>query len=294
MLHYYTTGAYRNRNNHSKPTKTSSSSTATTTTGISAKKKSSSLLVDCQRMEKQLPKVQELFAEAFVELQKDIGEESARAFQSVATAEDPLALLLGSTASHDALSRPVQNSIYHKKPSQQKTTTKDQLEGGFIREAALPERFRKLQNPSARDGFASANNNKVSTNTSRKRPFSTFDATTTQPTNPYQRKPPTNIWNQIVDAKDGIQRVKKGKMKWEDVEKEMTRDITSTGDKTYNASSKKCSCGSSDVEISGNITSRNNDMMKGEVWGTKSRAEVVVERFHCLVCGKTSWNDNDG
>ena len=54
-------------------------------------------------MEKQLPKVQELFAEAFIELQKDIGEESARAFQSVATAEDPLAILLGSTApSYDA------------------------------------------------------------------------------------------------------------------------------------------------------------------------------------------------
>ncbi|KAL7441366.1 hypothetical protein ACHAXH_006930 [Discostella pseudostelligera] len=207
MLHYYTTGAYRS-NNHSK------SKTASTTTGIATKKKSSSLLVDCHRMEKQLPKVQELFAEAFIELQKDIGEESARAFHSVATAEDPLAILLGSTApSYDAkisrpLHKPYKGSYNNQIPPKRKAANYD-LEGGFIRETVLPERLRKLQNPPKYEGFASANSNNVSKAAyNKKRPASKVDATATQqkPTNPYQRKPPTNIWSQIVDSNDGIHR----------------------------------------------------------------------------------------
>ena len=56
-----------------------------------------------------------------------------------------------------------------------------------------------------------------------------------------------------------------------------------------NASLIKCSCGSTNVNIDGNIT-RNNDMMKGEVWGAKNRSEDVVERCHCLTCGRT-WNE---
>ncbi len=246
-------------------------------------------------MEKQLPNMQELFAEAFVELQKDIREESARAFQSVATAEDPLAILLGSTSSsHKAniTSQPLQKlhqGGYNKQFPSKRKADKYDLEGGFIREAVLPERLRKLQNPLKYDGFASVNNSSnVSTSKSRTK----IDAIATQQqpsSNPYRRKPPTNIWNQIVDSIDGVSRKERAKMKWEDIEKEMTRDITSGN----NASSKKCTCGSCDVEISGNVTSRNNSMMKGEVWGMKNRSEIVVERCRCLECGKT-WNDEDG
>jgi hypothetical protein len=39
--------------------------------------------------------VQDIFAEAFTELQKDIREESARVFKSAANSDDPLAILLG-------------------------------------------------------------------------------------------------------------------------------------------------------------------------------------------------------
>jgi len=167
------------------------------------------------------------------------------------------------------------------------------LEGGFIRETVLPERLRKLQNPPKYEGFASTNSNIASTAAyNKKRSASKVDATATQqkPSNPYQRKPPINIWSQIVDSKnDGIHRKEQTKMKWEDIEKEMTRDITSGN----NASSKRCTCGSTEVEISGNVTSKNNDMTKGEVWGMKDRSETVMERCRCLVCGKI-WNDEDG
>jgi hypothetical protein len=290
MLHYFTTGAHKHV----------AKSAPASMTGIAAKKKSSSLLVDCHRMEKQLPNVQELFAEAFVELQKEIDEESARAFQSVATAEDPLAILLGSTASsRDAnLSRPLQKSYQggnNKQLHPKQNSAKGDLEGGFIREAVLPERLRKLHNPPKHDGFASAKNSfSVPTAAQRKRSSSKLDATTIDqqlPTrNPYQRKPPTNIWNQIVDSNDGTSRKERSKMKWEEIEKEMTRNITSGN----TASSIKCrACGSTDVEISGNVTSRNNDMMKGEVWGMKDRAEIVIERCRCVACGKV-WNDEGG
>ena len=60
---------------------------------------------------------------------------------------------------------------------------------------------------------------------------------------------------------------------------------------TYDKSSIACStCGSTNIEVNGNITSRNNDVMKGEVWGMKERSEVVVERCRCLSCGKM-WNE---
>jgi hypothetical protein len=238
-------------------------------------------------MEKQLPNVQELFAEAFVELQKDIREESARTFQSVATAEDPLAILLGSTSSS-----PLQKSHrggYNRQIPSKRKADKYESEGGFIREAVLPERLRKLQNPLKYDGFASVHN---SNNVSAAKSMTRNDAIATQQQpsgNPYQRKPPTNIWNQIVDSIDGTPRKERAKMKWEDVEKEMTRDITSGN----SASSKKCTCGSCDVEISGKVTSRNTEMMRGEVWGMKNRSEIVVERCRCLECGKT-WNDEEG
>ena len=79
---------------------------------------------------------------------------------------------------------------------------------------------------------------------------------------------------------------KKRKIRYEDMEKEMITNITSGND----ASTKTCKCGSTNVEISGNVTSRNNDMTKGEVWGSKDRAEAVMERCHCLACGKR-WNE---
>jgi len=303
LLHYYTTGAHRSRSSH--PRLSTTTATAMTTPSIAAKKKSSSLLVESQRMDRQLPKVQELFAEAFIELQREIGEESARIFQSAASSEDPLALLLDpaatSSASRSAISRsfrrlnPKRSSKYNisdkKRHTKQATRRcEEDSEGGFLREAVLPERLRKLQNPDVNlDGFA----NKYSRDSpdgNRKRPATGPNTTTKKPSNPYQKrrqKSPTNPWNQILDSCDGENNRKKGtKSKWEDIEKEMICNITSDN----GASSKTCSCGSTDVEINGNVTSRNNDMMKGEVWGMKNRSEMAVERCHCRACGKT-WNE---
>mmetsp|Transcript_22933 Transcript_22933/g.47127 ORF Transcript_22933/g.47127 Transcript_22933/m.47127 type:complete len:86 (+) Transcript_22933:1053-1310(+) len=84
------------------------------------------------------------------------------------------------------------------------------------------------------------------------------------------------------------------------MDKQMIRNITSTttssscnsnDNNAIVASGPKCtSCGSSKIESHGNITSRNNDVRKGEVWGMKDRGEMVVERYRCLNCGKV-WNE---
>lgn len=258
MLHYYTTGVHRSSSNSNR--------------------NKNSLLVHSSRMEKQLPQVQEIFAEAFIELQKDISEESARSFQLTATADDPLALLLDDRAT---VSRPPPSFRKQKKNNnfhQQKSiTSKDDLllEGGFLRETPIPERYHKLQHPQKLNEYAAA-----------------ATTSSTQLTNQIKKKPPINLWNQVLDSKDDdsstniITSKKKSKISLELLEKEMTRDITSEG---Y-ASTKICKCGSKDVNIEGRVNSRNNDMTKGAVWGMKDRSELVVERCYCQTCGRT-WNE---
>ena len=57
LLHYYSTGQH-----------CSAQSQSLTNSITSTKKKSTSLFVESQRMNKQLPNVQELFAEAFIDV----------------------------------------------------------------------------------------------------------------------------------------------------------------------------------------------------------------------------------
>jgi hypothetical protein len=52
------------------------------------------------------------------------------------------------------------------------------------------------------------------------------------------------------------------------------------------------SCKSDDVHSFGNITSRNADVRKGEIWGSGDRGESVINRYQCNNCGKT-WNEEE-
>jgi len=169
------------------------------------------------------------------------------------------------------------------------------MEGGFIRETQLPERLRKLQNPQT---FASKYGASPPISKRQKQQSTTTipnnNTTAIAKSNPYQRKQTqsTNVWNQILDNptkedNDGSKKKKAKKMNFADLEREMIANITSGS----TASSKTCTCGSTNVNIDGNVSNRNNDMMKGEVWGNKDRSETF-ERCHCLSCGRT-WNDED-
>lgn len=244
-------------------------------------------------MEKQLPQVQEIFAEAFIELQKDIGEESARSFQLTAAADDPLALLLDDRATSRPSFRKQKKNNYH----QQKSTSSNDglMEGGFLRETPVPERYRKLHSPKKLKEYAEYASSQCTPLTSQKKrllPMSNATTSTTLPTNQITKKTPINLWNQVLDSNDGSKNIITSKKKittkekWEVLEKEMIRDITSEG---Y-ASTKNCKCGSKDINIEGRVNSRNNDMTKGAVWGMKDRSELVIERLQCQTCGRT-WNE---
>ena len=345
LLHYYTTGAHQR---HPR--------SATIPIAESSRKRNFSLFVENQKIQHQLPKVQELFSEAFIDLEKEIREESARRFQS--EAEDPLAALLDSTApsslgypsapsartsmfrsklstsSRGTSSRgapsnslsfrkrtisnqTINNNSIHSGRSGQKEDDGIEGEWGFIREAILPEKIRRLQQApvinldldnyntpggsSGRTAMSTKRKAQGSASKSFSRAASTPATTAfSKPNNPYQHRnaPRTSIWNQVLDSqkdddKNGDKQhnnknQKKPKTSWEELEKRMVRNITSSN-QSY--SSLACSsCGSSNIEMHGNITSRNNDVRKGEVWGMKDRSETVVERCRCVDCGKV-WNE---
>jgi len=219
--------------------------------------------------------------------------------------EDPLAALLDQTASSSAIPRASfrkqksRNSLSSTKKKKKSTSSNDDMEGGFIRETQLPERLRKLRNPqtfASKYGASPPISKKQKQQSSTTIPNSNSTATAkSSKSNPYQRKQTksSNVWNQILDnhpttKEDNTNNKKKSKkMNFADLEREMISNIT--GGST--ASTKTCTCGSTNVKIDGNVSNRNNDMMKGEVWGNKDRSETF-ERCHCLSCGRT-WNDQD-
>jgi hypothetical protein len=115
LLHFYTTGAHR---------------TASATKDTSNRKKKSSTLVDNRAIHQQLPQVQEVFAEAFTELQKEIREESARVFKSAASSDDPLAALLDGNNAPTQARRTSFGFSSSKKKMKSAGTASD---GGFLR-----------------------------------------------------------------------------------------------------------------------------------------------------------------
>lgn len=301
LLHYYTTGVH----NYGTSSREQTSNKKKQAAGGSKKNKKTSLLVDNDRMNRQLPKVQEIFAEAFVELRAEIGEESARAFQKSNNADDPLAgLLADGVGSSSFKSMPSQSMKKYPRTSNKRKPTDSQRagsndDGGFIREAILPEKLRKLQHPNVNLEHYSPNSKRDNNITTSLPTHSRNQMDTTVVNNPYRkRKKTSSIWHQILDSdatkdkSDDGSKKPKAKRNWDDMEKEMIRNITSSSNAADTIPSKSCnSCKSTNIEIIGNSTSRNSDMTKGEVWGMKDRGEVVVERCRCLNCGRI-WNDD--
>ena len=182
--------------------------------------------------------MQDLFAQAFVELQQKLRDESAKAF----AAEDPLAVLT------DLHHRP-------KKPPPAKKPRSDLGGGGFIRKVPLPERLLRAQQAQAREHQALQRrmDQAPKTDLSQRRKSS--------------RK---SIWNTVLEEP-------RRKPEAVVVVAEDTPPCTS--------------CGSRNVQQLGSHTSRNQDVAKGEIWGTKDRGDDVMERYQCAQCGKI-WSEN--
>ena len=96
-------------------------------------------ILDQKEFDSQLKPMQEMFADAFLQVQQEIAEASARAFTT--QQHDPLAIL------HN-LNKKSRRTL--KKPPVPSTSTLDSNAGGFLREVALPERLIRTHEKQAR------------------------------------------------------------------------------------------------------------------------------------------------
>lgn len=250
---------------------------------------------DGSEMKAQLPSVQEKFARAFIDLQKELSEAaydnsslSNNAFDSLTSLTemrnkpkkarpsrkhetDPLAILteMGKPKMRRRKeSDPLAILSEIEKPKRKKIRgeatraapfNRDRSEecsgGGFMRENVLPKKILLRGRLQKRLISESA----VAAELEAKKGLSTSNRK-------FQEK------NPYVDDESVSRQIMSN---WAAIEDEMKRSST-------------CSCGSKDVQSNCNITGR-NDATKGEIWGNKDRAEVVA-RCTCMRCGKT-WNE---
>ena len=210
-----------------------------------------------EELKTQLPYVQDLFSEAFAELQKEIGTESARSFIEMSKREaDPLSIL---NDSH----RRDKVKIPRGPPKNAKEgRTSD---GGFMtqvqrREIDLVDQQRKrvaISSTTATGGPRHHNG----TNSQKQTQF-----------NPYKRRKIStkSSWHLVLEGK--------------------TNPEPSESLKPSQAFPNKCSCGGGAI-LFGNTTSSNNDVSKAEIWGA-SREHDISTRYQCQKCGKI-WNEHE-
>ena len=235
LLHYYTTDAVR-----SKPEDV--------------------LVINQSELEKQLPAMQSLFADVFVELKQELSETAARSFQ--ANSRDPLAII---SKLHKSSSR------QQKPPPVRPKSEAVANGGGFIQHISLPERLVRTQQEQAQ---------KQQTLVRRMEQASKNTATGNTHT---QRRKPTrkSIWNVMEDAA----------FKPQSAAKTAEADTTTTSFLESNSNITCSSCGGNQVICLSSSTNRHNESTKGEIWGSGNRGDVV-QRYQCQTCGKT-WNEQE-
>ncbi|KAL3941788.1 MAG: hypothetical protein SGBAC_003904 [Bacillariaceae sp.] len=209
---------------------------------------------DQAQLDKQIRSVQQLFGEVFVEIRKELEVESERAFQK--QKEDPLAMI------HRAPKRKL------KAPPKQGPDKKagKKADGGFLRDVPIPERLLRTQQQQAQQQRAQ---------TERMKRAATQN---NESSRLYQRRKASkkSIWNQAMETPNQAS----------------SRPISSIQEMATQTSATCSSCASTNVRSFGNITSRNQDMRKGETWGMKDRGGEVVTKYQCNNCGKT-WHEEE-
>lgn len=190
-------------------------------------------------MDTETGELQDIFAEAYLELQQEVSTESALSFKK--QKEDPLAIL------NSFRGKP-------KKPPALARERQDPNAGGFLRSVPLPARFEKTQ-----QALREEEHNQIAR---------------VARANPYQKRKPSrkSIWKQAME-------------KPSELETAAVREVASVP-------SAACSCGSTDSQRTGNISSRNASVNKADIWGSKDRSDEIVVRYQCNQCGKT-WNEDE-
>ena len=236
-------------------------------------------IINKDEVSAQLSYVQDLFSEAFTELQKEISMEAAKSFESmVERGSDPLSILKD----------PRRKTIARPRPSNKKSTKDGNVnDGGFMKrvqskEIELLEQQKKrislsngigpvpVSGPDGLDDDGRSEGNDRRARVSRAKP---------KESNPYKRRK--------ISAKSSWNLVLNGNLKENLREAE---DDNQNSNKKTDFFGVTCTCGGVS-SVFGNTTSRNNDVPKAETWGTKRDNEIMT-RYQCQSCGKI-WNEEE-
>ena len=243
LLHFYTTDACR--------FKASQRNDVTT-------------VINPEELKRQLPKQQEMFAEAFLQVQREIQDamssSSNSTFANIAKDNDPLSIIVNL----NQRSQKKRNPLVHKR----KGPSQKPLEGGFLRDIPIPERLKFVQQQQARQQQELiARMNQSSLPMER---------------NLTKRRTPTrtSVWQVLSndDRKPAALPTAKGENSVESTDHDNVTDQI------------PCTCGSHQVQIVSSNSNMNQNMSKAETWGSKDRHDEIVTRYICASCGKT-WNE---
>ena len=251
-------------------------------------------------MARQLPALQELFAEAYTSLRDRIATKLSGTAISSGTgprasvarrkqntpggsgasqrnAHDPLAGLLagpspsysgGSSGKKRGRKRPPSERPARPKPPQptSKTSVNEANEGGFVRSVPLPGRYVAQQRKMAASEVAERRR-LMSAGKAKAPPPGAASALTHVEINPYKRRKPnrTSIWNLAMEGDAGGDRgpsISSTEGGGEGADVAAAKSSWDAIERSMRPT-VRCTCGSTDVSNDLNITGRGNDMPKG-------------------------------
>jgi len=235
--------------------------------------------------------VQELFAEAFVQLQQELAQES---LTIVAVDEDrrppiknprkldndPLSMLLHDLGRKKRRLKPPPPPPPPVPSARDAASSSSKGGGGFLRPVPIPERLRKTQQQQAKiQAEQTARMNQAASaksivDTSKRRKVSR-----------------RSIWNSVMDQQEDDTTAGSTLAS----SSTTTKNNTSVPNNTFREIDLRvegvlCSCGSTNIMDIGSVTSR-NQCSKEEVWGGKDRIDEVVLKYRCNDCGKV-WQES--
>ena len=256
-----------------------------TTSAVRLDKEKYVSILDKKEQMKQLPHIQHLFSECYLELQQELQQESVRAFTKQQSSKnyknDPLAAMLNFSS---AKKRKQQTTMKGPPPLDKREGNIN--DGGFIRNINVPEHLKKTQEEQreiqnqqlARMNTAAS----AARRASRVKTITDTTTTTTTTTSKRRKGSGKSIWNLAMDTDRNTGKLSAVsecyKMSDADNARFLNNNIL-------------CTCGENkDIRSFGNITSRNADVRKGEIWGTDR--DEVINRYQCNKCGRT-WNEEE-
>lgn len=234
------------------------------------------VVVDPLAYEEQKSTVQSLFAEAFVQLQQELGESVARAASTTGKQQDPLAVL-----------HHIHKKAQRKKPPPPKPSSAaagGSPSGGFLREIAPPERLIKTQREQARKQQALLKRMERATTTARQQQPSALDARRPPDVSKRRKSSRRSIWNTVLDNDDNADNA--DRTTTDAVPQQSTAAAIHRASELH-ATAVCSSCGGDQVKVLASHSAR--DARKGEIWGGRDETSARVQ---CLTCGKT-WNEEE-